>query len=191
MKKNIYLFCFILMSLFSFSQVKKKVLSNKKEPKIEVREIKSEDAINDNNAPLSVEKVPSKFERIPKISEENVAVPEISSSDNDNLIYNSAGVEVYPQFPGGMEKFYQFLGDNFKIAQEILDKKTNGKVFVTFVIEKDGKLSDIKVIRDIGFGTKEEAIRVMQICPNWIPAELNGKKVRCQYSIPITIDGTK
>ena len=60
-------------------------------------------------------------------------------------------------------------------------------MIVTFVIEKDGSLTDIKVIRDIGYGTGEEAIRVLKECKKWIPAEQNGQKVRVQYTLPISI----
>jgi periplasmic protein TonB len=62
-----------------------------------------------------------------------------------------------------------------------------GKVYVTFVVEKDGSLTDIKVLRDIGYGTGKEAIRVLSKCPKWMPGEQNGKKVRVLYSLPITI----
>lgn len=59
---------------------------------------------------------------------------------------------------------------------------------MTFVVEIDGKLGDIKIIRDIGYGTGEEAIRVLSQCPNWIPGELAGEKVRVLYALPIAIN---
>jgi protein TonB len=104
--------------------------------------------------------------------------------EEDNGIYNTAGIQVQPEFPGGMEKFYKFVGKNFQVPEE---EGLKGKVFVTFVVEKDGSLTDIKVIRDIGYGTGKEAIRVLKSCPKWNPGEQNGKKVRVQYSLPITI----
>mgnify|MGYP003411423114 CR=1 FL=1 len=66
-----------------------------------------------------------------------------------------------------------------------------GKVFVSFVVEKDGSLTDIKVIRDIGYGTGKEAIRVLKQCPKWNPGEQNGKKVRVLYSLPINIQSAE
>lgn len=102
----------------------------------------------------------------------------------DNTIYNTAGIEVKPDFPGGLDKFYKYVGNNYKIPEE---DGLKGKVFVTFVVEKDGSLTDIKVIRDIGFGTGKEAIRVLKNSPRWNPGEQNGKKVRVLYSLPITI----
>lgn len=107
--------------------------------------------------------------------------------DSDDNIYNTAGIDVRPEFFGGMEKFYKFIGSNFKMPQE----EVKGKVFVTFIIEKDGSLSDIKVLRDIGFGTGAEAIRVLSQSPKWKPGELAGKKVRVHYSLPISVDTTK
>ncbi len=106
----------------------------------------------------------------------------------DNTIYNTAGIEVKPDFPGGMEKFYKFVGNNYQTPEE---EGLKGKVYVTFVVEKDGSLTDIKVIRDIGYGTGKEAIRVLNKCPKWTPGEQNGKKVRVLYSLPITIQSAE
>jgi protein TonB len=106
----------------------------------------------------------------------------------DTNIYNTAGIEVKPDFPGGMEKFYKFVGNNYQTPEE---EGLKGKVYVTFVVEKDGSLTDIKVVRDIGYGTGKEAIRVLNKCPRWTPGEQNGKKVRVLYSLPITIQSAE
>ena len=106
----------------------------------------------------------------------------------DNQIYNTAGIEVKPDFPGGIDKFYKFVGNNYQAPEE---EGLKGKVYVTFVVEKDGSLTDIKVIRDIGYGTGKEAIRVLKKCPKWTPGEQNGKKVRVLYSLPITIQSAE
>ncbi|MFV8344287.1 energy transducer TonB [Flavobacterium sp. XS2P39] len=108
--------------------------------------------------------------------------------EEDTQIYNTAGIEVKPDFPGGMEKFYKFVGSNYQTPEE---EGLKGKVYVTFVVEKDGSLTDIKVIRDIGYGTGKEAIRVLKKCPKWTPGEQNGKKVRVLYSLPITIQSAE
>jgi protein TonB len=108
--------------------------------------------------------------------------------EEDNNVYNTAGIEVKPDFPGGIEKFYKFVGNNYKTPEE---EGLKGKVYVTFVVEKDGSLTDIKVLRDIGYGTGAEAIRVLKKCPRWTPGEQNGKKVRVLYSLPITIQSAE
>ncbi|MEO0045837.1 MAG: hypothetical protein RL705_1028 [Bacteroidota bacterium] len=111
-------------------------------------------------------------------------VKSVSPNAEDNLIYNTAGIEVKPDFPGGLQEFYKFIGKNYKTPNV---KNLKGKVFVMFVIEKDGSLTDIKVLRDIGHGTGEEAVRVLKECPKWLPGEQNGQKVRVLYSLPISI----
>jgi periplasmic protein TonB len=108
--------------------------------------------------------------------------------EEDNTVYNVAGIEVKPDFPGGLEKFYGFIGKNYQTPEE---EGLKGKVYVTFVVEKDGSLTDIKVIRDIGYGTGKEAIRVLNKCPKWTPGEQNGKKVRCTFSLPISIQSAE
>jgi periplasmic protein TonB len=104
--------------------------------------------------------------------------------EEDNTVYSSAGLEVQPAFPGGMSKFYDIIAKNYRMPEE---EGLKGKVHVTFVIEKDGSLTDIKVIRDIGYGTGKEAIRVLKASPKWTPGEQNGKKVRCTYNLPISL----
>jgi protein TonB len=108
--------------------------------------------------------------------------------EEDNTVYNTAGIEQKPDFPGGMEKFNVFVAKNYQAPEE---EGLKGKVYVTFVVEKDGSLTDIKVLRDIGYGTGAEAIRVLKKCPKWTPGEQNGKKVRCTFSLPISIQSAE
>lgn len=105
-------------------------------------------------------------------------------SEDNNTIYNTAGIEVKPEFPGGSTKMYEFINNNFVKPE---GKIIKGKVYVTFVVEKDGTLTNIKVLRDLGYGTGKEAIRVLKMMSKWLPGEQNGKKIRCTYSFPITI----
>ncbi|WP_396185536.1 DUF2059 domain-containing protein [Flavobacterium sp.] len=103
---------------------------------------------------------------------------------SDNTVYNTAGIDVKPDFPGGIDEFNKFISKNINSPSEVGLK---GKIYVTFIIEKDGSLTDIKVLRDIGYGTGKEAIRVLELSPKWSPGEQNGKKVRCTFSLPIAI----
>ena len=102
----------------------------------------------------------------------------------DNEIYSLAKVSEIPTFPGGIEKFYQFVGANYKAPEQ---PNLKGKVYITFIVEKDGSLSEIKSVRDIGFGTGEEAIRVLKLSPKWTPGKIDGNPVKVLYSLPITI----
>jgi periplasmic protein TonB len=102
----------------------------------------------------------------------------------DESIYNTSNIEVKPDYPGGINEFYKYIGKKYRVPNV---KGLSGKVFVCFVVEKDGSLTDIKVIRDIGYGSGEEAIRVLKKCKKWSPGLQNGKKVRVLFSLPINI----
>jgi periplasmic protein TonB len=106
----------------------------------------------------------------------------------DNGLYDTAGIEVKPEFPGGIDKFYKYVGNNYQTPEE---EGLKGKVYVSFVVEKDGSLTDIKAVRDIGYGTGAEAVRVLKKCPRWTPGVQNGKPVRCTYTLPISIQSAE
>lgn len=89
-----------------------------------------------------------------------------------------------PSFPGGLSEFYKFVAKNFKIPSNF---KGKDKLIVSFIVEKDGSLTNIDVKKDLGFGTKEETIRVLKISPKWIPATVKNEKIRYQYVLPILI----
>ena len=96
-----------------------------------------------------------------------------------------------PQFPGGMAEFYKLVGMNFKTPAEADKNKVQGKMFIQFMVEKDGSLSDFKILKDLGYGMAEEAIRVVKLSPKWIPGTENGKSVRVLYNLPIMIQANK
>lgn len=96
-------------------------------------------------------------------------------------------LDEQPIFSGGMDAFFEYISKNYQIPSEIINKKLRGKVFANFIIEKDGSISDIKILKDMGYGTGNEAERVLKNAPKWIPGKQNGVPVRVQYSLPITI----
>ena len=93
-------------------------------------------------------------------------------------------VDQMPEFPGGMEAMMKFVADNVKYPEEAKDKNIEGRVFVGFVIEKDGSVSNVKVLRGIGGGCDEEAIRVVKSMPNWTPGKQKGEPVRVSFQMP-------
>jgi hypothetical protein len=95
-------------------------------------------------------------------------------------------LEEKPQPRNGMFDFYNFIGKNFR-TPDVVGLK--GVIYLTFVIERDGTITDIKVIRDIGFGTGVEAIRVLSKYGHWLPGKQRGVPVRVMCSLPITIHG--
>ena len=109
---------------------------------------------------------------------------ESTPATNDPV--NAAVLDKMPEFPGGMAKFYTYVGNNFQRPE--LDVERTLKVYVSFVIERDGSITDITVIKDPGYGLGKEAIRVLKsIKAKWTPGVLNGKTVRTAYNLPITI----
>lgn len=110
---------------------------------------------------------------------------EVKVTEEDvNKIFTS--VEKVPEFPGGIEKFYAYLSKNVRYPAVARENNTQGRVIVQFVCERDGSLTDIKVVRGIGDGCDEEAIRVLKASPHWTPGIQNGRPVRVQYSVPIS-----
>lgn len=106
---------------------------------------------------------------------------------DDNKVYNTAGLQVQPEYPGGMDAFYAYVSKNFNIPE--VDRDMTVRVFVSFVIEKDGSMTNIKVLRDPGYGMGKEAIRVLQSMKRkWSPGVQNGKNVRASFSLPITLN---
>ena len=99
--------------------------------------------------------------------------------------YDFVSVDQVPTFPGGMEAFYKYLGENIKYPKAAADKKIEGKVFMQFVVEKDGSLKEIKVISGPGSGMNEEALRVLKSSPKWNPGLMKDKPVRVMYHLPI------
>lgn len=94
-------------------------------------------------------------------------------------------VEESPGFPGGDVKRIQFLQDNIRYPQMARESGIQGTVYVTFVVEKDGSVTDVRILRGIGGGCDEEAIRVIRAMPKWNPGKQRGKPVRVQFNMPI------
>ncbi|MBI9036707.1 MAG: energy transducer TonB [Bacteroidales bacterium] len=94
-------------------------------------------------------------------------------------------VESPPSFPGGEAARKRFLGENLKYPQMAKESGIQGKVYVTFVVEPNGSVTGIKIIRGIGGGCDEEAIRVTKLMPTWIAGKQRGKPVRVQFNMPI------
>lgn len=110
----------------------------------------------------------------------------IEPIDNGNTIVSSNSLDKLPEFPGGMAKFYSYVGSNFEKPEMELAESI--RVTVNFIIEKDGSMTSILVKSDPGFGIANEAIRVLKsLKTKWSPGMVNSKAVRTAYSLPITI----
>lgn len=96
-----------------------------------------------------------------------------------------AGFEQEPVFPGGYQQFYKYIASNLKYPAVARLLGLTGKVYLTFVIDRDGTITDVKPIRCLGAGCESEAVRVVSMSPKWQPGIQKGRPVRVQYTIPI------
>lgn len=110
----------------------------------------------------------------PEIEEEEIVEEEVFLS-----------VEENPEFPGGTAKLLEYVQKNLKYPMMARESDIQGRVFVGFVVEKDGSISNVRVLRGIGGGCDEEAVRVVQTLPKFKPGKQRGNPVRVQYTLPI------
>ena len=111
----------------------------------------------------------------------DVEVTEVGCVDNDT-VYNI--VEQMPEFPGKEKAMMEFVTHNIHYPEEAKEKGIEGRVFVGFVVEKDGSINEVKVLKGIGHGCDEEAVRVVKSMPKWKPGMQKGKPVRVHYQMP-------
>jgi protein TonB len=108
-----------------------------------------------------------------------------TGTGTDETIYNTAGLSEMPEPVGGAQAWTKFLQKNLRYPAMAQDEGVSGRVLLSFIIEKDGSLSNITVDRKAGFGFDEEALRVLKKATAWKPGMQNGRAVRVKYSIPI------
>lgn len=109
--------------------------------------------------------------------------PPVNTSDTSK-VYTIT--EVSPEFPGGETAMNQFLIKNIRYPQMAKDNNISGKVLVGFIVDAQGYVKDVKLIRGIGSGCDEEAIRVIKNMPQWTPGKQGGKPVKVMFTIPIS-----
>jgi protein TonB len=95
------------------------------------------------------------------------------------------GVEKQPEFIGGEVAMRAYLGQNIVYPAAASRANVSGRVVLQFIIEKDGSIGTAKVLKGIGFGCDEEAVRVIKSMPNWNPGTQNGKPVRVYFTLPV------
>ena len=94
-------------------------------------------------------------------------------------------VEISPEFPGGDAAFSEFLRSHIKYPQGAREENITGRVYVQFIVERDGSLTDVKVLREPGYGLGDEAKRVIKLSPKWHVGIQNGHPVRVVYVVPV------
>lgn len=110
---------------------------------------------------------------------------ELYSQKNENSFQMA---EIQPEFKGGFKAFQKYIRKNLKYPTEARRQNVEGKVFLEFVIDADGSVINVKVIKGIGFGCDVEAVRVLKNSPQWIAGQTKGKPVKVKMNIPIVFD---
>jgi hypothetical protein len=174
--------------------------NKRKIDKIEITEDSTSEEINSTNTQTTKkESLPYRLtqkidvknkKRFRKKSPQNkgTIISEISNNstiEEDNSVHGLAGINQYPEYNGGVPVFQQDIKKNFQFSKKL--KHINGTLIASFLIEKDGKLDSINISKDLGFGTKEEFVRVLSNTKKWLPGEENGKKRNCKFQLSLTI----
>ena len=120
-----------------------------------------------------------------------VEMPNAKDVDKEEKAFDV--VEVMPQFPGGAPKLFEYLSQNIRYPKDAMEADIQGRVIVTFVVGKDGSISDARVVKSVNPSLDEEALRVINAMPNWTPGTQSGKAVNVKYTVPISfrLDGGK
>ncbi len=151
----------------------------------EDKQVKNQDEVMDNAAMLGQVDVTEGVEDLNKtriidqvIVEEKPVV--------DDQVYNMAMVEQQPEFPGGQQAMYKWLGDHINYPPVAAEEGVQGKVIVEFVVSKTGAVENVRVLRGRHPALDKEAIRVVKAMPNWNPGRNNGNPVKVTYTLPVT-----
>ncbi len=109
-----------------------------------------------------------------------------SNSTDENTIYTK--VDKMPEYPGGQVALVKYISKNIKYPAKYKKDKVNGRVFVSFVIDKTGKVVMAKIVKSLNEECDAEALRVISKMPDWIPGEKNGEKVAVQFGLPVNFE---
>lgn len=143
-------------------------------------EVNNEEIIEDIEIDLDIEmNEDTRIEAVVFIEDTQAGIPEEKVDEIFTI------VEEQPSPDGGIKSFYEFVSKNLNYPAQARRMGMEGRVFVEFVVEKDGSLTDIKVVKGIGAGCNEEAVRVLSLAPNWNPGKQRGREVRVRMIMPI------
>ena len=114
--------------------------------------------------------------------------PGLEASEDSNPagpIFELQPGDEQPQFPGGIEALMKFLAKNIKYPKEAWENRIEGLSIIAFVVDHRGYTGNYRILKPLGYGTDQEAIRVLQTMPKWIPGKRNGKPVKVKYTLPV------
>jgi len=131
----------------------------------------------------TVEGIEAKDVFIPPPPPKEVAVVKVEKPAEEEILM---AVEQQPEFPGGINELMKYLHKHVKYPAAAQRAGIGGKVMLQFVVEKDGSVGQVRVVKSVGFGCDEEAVRVVKSMPKWRPGMQNGRPVRVYYTLPVT-----
>ena len=150
----------------------------------EDQEMKSQDDLAETNTAIGAFTVEGNDETAEvKHVEEKIAEPE-PVKEEETKVFDV--VEQMPSFPGGPSALMQYLSSNIKYPVVAEENGVQGRVVCTFVVEKDGSITDVRVVKSVDPSLDKEAMRVVKSMPKWIPGKQNGSAVRVKYTVPVT-----
>ena len=104
-------------------------------------------------------------------------------SEKDQKVYDM--VEEMPEYPGGMEALMKYLTTNVKYPKDAVKQKIQGRVMVTFIVDTDGSITDVKVVKAVFPSIDKESVRVVKNMPKWKPGKKDGRPVKVKYTLPL------
>ena len=147
--------------------------------------MKTQDEIMSSKVAVGFANVIGNDETAEVLRHKEVLVTEpVKPKAEENVIFEV--VEQMPTFPGGMSALMQYLSKNIKYPPVAEENGIQGRVICTFVVERDGSVSDIRIAKGVDPSLDKEAIRVVSAMPKWIPGRQNGQSVRVKYTLPVT-----
>lgn len=151
----------------------------------EEQEMKSQEELQETNTAIGAFNVEGNDETAGEVltTKEVIAEPEPPKVEETKVF---DVVEQMPSFPGGQGALMSWLGSNIKYPVVAEENGVQGRVVCTFVVERDGSITDVKVVRGVDPSLDKEAVRVLKAMPKWIPGKQNGSAVRVKYTVPVT-----
>ena len=147
-------------------------------------EIKSQDDLSKTNPAIGTFDVKGNDEAEGEVLKAKEVVVDEKPKEEETNVFDV--VEQMPSFPGGDAELMKFLHDHMKYPAVAEENGIQGRVICTFVVERDGSITDVKVIKSVDPSLDKEAIRVLKSMPKWIPGKQNGSAVRVKYTVPVT-----
>ena len=148
-------------------------------------ELKSQEDLNKTNTAIGSFDVKGNDETGGEVlkAKEVIAQPE-PPKEEETKVFDV--VEVMPTFPGGQQALFEWLSKNIKYPVVAEENGVQGRVIVTFVVERNGSITDVQVAKSVDPSLDKEAVRVVKAMPHWIPGKQNGSAVRVKFTVPVT-----